>query len=169
MKTTCVLTSLILLVGSFGCSMANPPDETTWEEINKSVESFTELAARIAFVRDDVKPYKQDICNAVKKLLPLLETYDDSDATFESLRGYILGVIKNLPDETLNPKAKAICILVVDQVLDIVFRYARDSYLDMINQNEAWMAITTCRALARGLDNACLDVSLQFFSVQKQE
>lgn len=168
MKTMCILTSLTLLVaGNFGCSLLNPPGEPSWGEINRSVERFTELAARVAFVRDDVKPHKANICIAVKKILPLLETYEDSGATFDHLRSYVFEVIKDLPDEILNPEAKSICVLVIDQVLDIVFRYAKDSYVDLINQDEARMAITISRAVANGLNNACRDTSLQSFSVEK--
>jgi hypothetical protein len=148
---------LALLFGS-GCSQLNPSPgdgQVDWDRVNRSVENMTELTALIAFARDDVKPHKEAICTAVAEVAPVLENFNDPDATFEKIRGVALNAVKEIPSDVLPDGPKQIAVLVVDQVLDVVFLYTRDSYTDLVNRNEAQVALSVAKSVANGLNSAC--------------
>lgn len=159
------LPCLLVLVLMTGCSQGD--GQANWDRINRNVENFTELTALIAFSRDDVKPHKESICAATSEVTNVLENFNDPDATFEAIRGAALNAIKDLPADILPGSARPIAILVVDQVLDVVFVYVEDSYMDLLEKNEAVIALNVAKSAARGLDEAC-DPTISPFSTGPQ-
>jgi len=160
--------SFALVLGTTGCSQIRPPgdgQQPNWDQVGATVEHFTELAARIAFANDAVKPYKNDICTAVDSIAPVLRDFNDPAATFNQVRDLAFQAISNI--EGLTDEVKEIIKVVVDQVLNVVFVYVQDSYNDLINNDTTQIVLLVSKSIANGLDAACAGGGLETFSVTK--
>lgn len=162
----CVLP--LMLVVMSGCSMGNGGIQPmTPEKLAPSIEKWTELAATIAFARDDVKEYKPVVCEAVTHVSMILDDYDDPAATFDKVRGVALNAIKDIEHPMFGTDAKRITVLVVDQVMDIVFMRVETKYRDLIEKDQARTVLTVTKALSAGISNACMsDASISSYEVE---
>jgi len=151
----------VMFLMAAGCSaMNNQPID--WNGMSASVTNYSELTARMAFQTDKVKPYQQEICNAVNEIVPFLNNYSDPNATFDSLEHAVLAVINN----STTIKNKAIISLVVQDVMQVISAYVKDAYSSLIQQSVPKTVLTLSKAVATGLHNACQPTT-QTFSVMK--
>ena len=149
----CLLVPFLSL--TVGCSQLNPPGGTDWDRLTLVVEDVTELSARVLFASSSVQPYKDNICKGVGYVAPVLSNFEDPDATFEKLQETVAQAIMEIPSDILNDELKMLLVTVMDNVLDYVFLYVRDSYADLVNQDEARVVLLMSRAIANGLTKAC--------------
>lgn len=156
--------NLLALVGlvaiTTGCSQFNwPSDNQNWDRINRNITNATELAATVAFARDDVKDHHEHICAAAQSVSTVLANFNDTDATFAEVREVALQAVKDMTSDSLPSYARPIAVLVVDQILDVVFVYVEGSYSDLVSSSEGVIAISVARAVADGLTAACNSVT----------
>lgn len=156
MRNVLAIIASVVLLFSTGCSMNNGGwGGKTIDDFAPVIANVTATGARLAFLQDSVKPYRDQICDAVEQIAPLLENYNDPQATFESVRQETHRYIQELPPDILPEDAKEITLAIMDSILDTAFMYAEGHYRDLIDKNEAHVALEIARAVARGLNRAC--------------
>lgn len=151
-----------------GCSLIQPGEKPNWEQIASTVENLTELGARIAFQYENVKPYKDKICVTIEYLAPVLKDFDNPEATLEDLKQLAAMAIQNVPSNILDDEAKNVAVMVMNQVFDMVFNYVKDSYADLLEQDETKVVLLVSRAVSTGLERACGNGSLRSLDVVKR-
>lgn len=142
----------LMLLGAMvlpACSTAD------WETAAPLIENVSTIAATIAFAQPDVAEHKAEICEAVAAVTGVLENYDDPDATFASVRQVALDAVRNLPADVLSDELKPLVITIVDTVLNTAWLYAKDSYSDLVNQDEVRMVLLVSSSVAKGINTAC--------------
>ena len=100
-------------------------------------------------------PHRENICTATGKVVEFLNSYDDPDASFDRLKTAVLGVITELPSETLAGEAKQTTLVITEFILDSGWLFVRDNYLDLINKNESKVVILLGKSVADGIQAAC--------------
>ncbi len=164
MKRFCV--PMLLLLIPTGCASFGGTQKPL-KEYAGDIERFTELAASVAFLRDDVKEFKVPVCGAVAEAVAVLKNIDDTEATFALVRHAALNAVKNFEHPSFTPQIKQITVLVVDQILNAVYDRVEGRYGDLIDK--AGTAIILGNAIATGLNNACMNaMSLSTFSVENE-
>jgi len=143
---------LLLFVLITGCSIQNKWTPNDWKTIEPSISAATEFAARTAFQNDKIKPIVPKLCESMPAVIVVLENFEDPDATLEGIkRAALKAIMDTLPPGNVRNTAS----LVVDQILSITFLYAKDKYTNLIEKDEAQVAIIIARGASKGMNNAC--------------
>lgn len=152
-----VLLSLLVMIGLVAAPSCSQQNGNTWDwdQAAPLIENATTLAATLAFAQPALAEHKEVVCTVALKVSEVLESYNDADATFESVRQLALDTVRNLPPEVLSDELKPLVITAVDTVMSGAWLFVRQHYLDMVENNEAQVALTVAKAVARGLTNAC--------------
>lgn len=163
MKVVISCLSVFLVVGS-GCSQFTGGGGTwspnDWDRISPSITAATEWAARTALQNSKVGPYVPEICSTMTDVSNVLSEFDDPNATFDKIREVALDAVR----DKLGPgPVRDTAVLVVDQILNMAFLYARDKYSDFIDQDQNRTMLIVSRAVAKGVQNACADMNLSSF------
>ncbi len=172
-----ILALSLLLSGCAATGGTRSPGETIRDHTG-DITRFTQLAANIAFLRDDVKEHKDQICAAIYTIADVLDDIGsyileepvgaDASRTFDSIRSIVLNAIKNLEFEGFTPIMREITVLVLDQILNAVFDRIEGRYGDLLDDvEEGYAPIVASKAIAAGLKGACDSVmSITTFGVE---
>ncbi len=155
MKKLLALFMVATLLYVPSCTQENGDNQWDWEQATPLIENAATLAAQLAFAQPAVQPHREEVCKVALLVSQILENYDNSDATFDTVRQFTLDFIRNLPPETLSDGVKPIVITAVDSVMNGAWLFVRHYYSDAIANDEAQVAVAVARAVARGITNAC--------------
>ena len=156
----------VCLITVVGCNQ--PEGNWSWENSTPIIQNVSTIAARIAFAQPDVLPHQEQMCTISEQIVIVLDNFDDPDATFATVREVALDFIRNLPEDVLNPNAKPITITVVDSVLNTAWIFVQSNYTEFVNQNEAKAAVAVAKAVAKGIQGACVEIqSVDTFSADE--
>jgi hypothetical protein len=170
MKKVCTLGLTVLLgMCSIGCQFGGSRDSGQDLDIRDyadDIQRFTELAASVAFLRDDIKEYKEPVCSAVSEVVKVLENIHEPEATFALIREAALNAIQNFEHPDFIPPIKHVTTLVVDQILNAVYNRVEGRFGNLLERADA--VIVLSNAVATGLNNACISaMSISTFSVEE--
>lgn len=165
--------SLMLFLSTTSCSLLNgggndgtPPNLADYSD---QITRFSEFATRIAFTNSDIAANKDQVCAIVSEVAFALENYEDPNATFASLKQTATNALNralaNYPQ--IDENLRAVIVLGFAQVLDSVFSHVQDRYSDLVNQEPARSVLIVSKAVAIGMNNACVGTqSLGSFSIE---
>lgn len=138
-----------LLGGCISTGGTNTPGD--WERMAPTLQSRVRYVALFAFSMEQVKPHKQQVCEATNNLANFLDSYNDKDANFTGLRAAINLFINKIED----PMTKQVMLVVVDMVLTEAYEYAWKHYADFVESDPAQVAKIIAGSVANGLKDAC--------------
>ena len=150
-----------------GCASTGAHPGRTITDYAGDIERFTELAASVALLRDDVKELKEPVCAAVAEAVAVLENIDDPDATFDAMRFAALNAIKDFEHEKFTPGIRNVTVLVVDQILNAAYDRVEGRFADLLERADAVLVIG--KSVANGLNNACASaMSISTFGIEDE-
>ena len=149
-KLLIALTAGILMLGSVGCSQLETSED--WERVAPTVTRITEISFITALQVDGVKEHKAELCDVIYQVADVLDKIEDPTTTFDQLQQKALDVVNN---SDLPPKVKQIALIVVDQVLDVTFRYVETYYNGLMQEDKIKVIVIVTKAVADGFRSAC--------------
>ena len=151
-----VLISIFLIAIMF-CTLAcnQPSNQWNWKQVTPLIENVTTITAQIAFAQPNIQPYKEKICKATLIVADILNDYNDSDATFNTIRQLALDTINNLSSDILDNNLKPIVIVTIDSVINGSWLFVKRYHSNMIENNETRIVLIVAKSIAKGVSDVC--------------